>query len=203
MIAGPNHWPKEEELPGFKGKCMKYVDEVFEKVFLRLVPILSLALGLPRDGLSHLFENPITFLRLVSYPPHPVNAPPNLYGSAPHCDYGLFALLLQDSVGGLRIKQDEEWFDVVPEEGTLVMNSGDMLHRLSNGIFKATPHCVINKSQTVNRYSAVYFFDVSQGKLISPVVQEGQCKKFDDFDYVKYLMERLVKNYVRPKESKL
>jgi len=81
------------------------------------------------------------------------------------------------------------------------MNSGDMLHRLSNGTFKATPHCVKNNSHSGKRYSSAFFFDCAWETVISPVVGEGQTKKYEDMVYGDYLMERLVKNYVRPKAT--
>jgi len=177
---------------------MEYAKAATNLAF-RLVSIVSLALGLPADALDKYFEvNNLSWLRLISYPPHPIDAPPNLYGSAPHCDYGFITLVLQDSTGGLKIQQNGEWFDVATVEDSLILNCGDMLHRLSNGIFKATPHCVKNKSHTNNRYSAVFFFDVSYHTEISPVVPELEVKKFDNVVYGTYLMERLVKNYDRP-----
>jgi len=107
-------------------------------------------------------------------------------------------LLLQDSVGGLKIQQNGEWCEVVPDEGTIIMNIGDMLHRLSNGLFKSTPHCVKNKSHSSQRFSIAYFFDMSYDVIVSPIVEGNGLKKFDDVCSGEYLMERLVKNYTRP-----
>jgi len=199
MVAGRNNWPDEERVPGFKRKVLNYLEEVY-RLGHRLVTILSLALGLPKDALAKDYTHPTDRLRLISYPPHPVDAPSNMYGCAPHCDYGLITILLQDEVGGLQIQNDGKWFDVVPEEGTFILNSGDMLHRLSNGEFKATPHCVKNKSQTGKRYSTAFFFDCNFETIISPVVREGQKKNFEDTSYGDYLMDKMVKNYQRPKE---
>jgi len=64
-------------------------------------------------------------------------------------------------------------------------------------IFKATPHCVKNKSHTGSRYSSAFFFDMSFDAIVSPIVGEGQIKKFEETHWGNYLMERLTKNYVR------
>jgi len=198
LIAGHNNWPDEKRVPRFKRKVLNYMEEV-TRLGHRLVSILSLALGLPKDSLASNFTHPTSRLRLIGYPPHPLDAPSNLYGTAPHCDYGIITILLQDEVGGLQIQKDGKWFDVVPEEGTLVLNSGDLLHRLSNGEFLATAHCVKNKSHTTRRYSSALFFDVNFETIISPVVREGQTKKFGETSYGDYVMERLQKNYMRTK----
>jgi len=176
MVSGRNDWPDEERVPGFKRKVRNYLEEL-NRLGYRMITILCLALGLPKDTLAKDYTHPTSRLRLISYPPHPVDAPSNLYGCAPHCDFGVITFLLQDEVGGLQIQKGGKWFDVVPEEGTLILNSGDMLHRLSNGEFLAAPHCVKNKSQTgKHRYSVVYFFDCNFETIISPVVREGQKK---------------------------
>jgi isopenicillin N synthase-like dioxygenase len=47
------------------------------------------------------------------------------------------------------------------------MNSGDMLHRMSNGRLLSTPHRVINRSGRV-RYSCPYFFDPDLRSVIEP-----------------------------------
>jgi len=199
MAAGPNYWPNEEKIPGFKEKTMKY-GKAATNLAIRLASIVALALGLPEDGLSHFFvKGHLSWLRLMCYPPHPIDAPPDLYGSAPHCDYGLYTLVHQDSTGGLKIQQKGQWFDIPAEEDALVLNSGDMLHRLSNGRFKATPHCVKNKSHTHHRHSVVFFFDSYFHTTISPIVRDQEVKKFDDVVYGDYLMERLLKNYNRLK----
>jgi isopenicillin N synthase-like dioxygenase len=59
--------------------------------------------------------------------------------------------------GGLQVlSMDGEWLDAAPIEGTLVVNIGDLLSRLSNNRFKSTVHRVYNR-QTASRYSMPFF----------------------------------------------
>ena len=87
------------------------------------------------------------WLRLLHYPPISKNSPSDLYGSAPHTDFGCLTILAQDEIGGLQVQTREgEWIDVTKLEGSFVVNVGDMLSRYTNGLLRSTPHRVINKS---------------------------------------------------------
>jgi isopenicillin N synthase-like dioxygenase len=165
FLAGPNQWPAA--LPGFQPAVRAY-EAAAAGLARRLVPAIAVALGLEPDGLDQLFARPTTFLRLLTYPEQPASSPDDLYGSSPHTDYGFITLLLQDDAGGLQVRStDGTWLDASPRPGALVMNSGDMLHRMSNGRLLSTPHRVINHSGRV-RYSCPYFFDPDLRSVIAP-----------------------------------
>ena len=44
-----------------------------------------------------------------------------------HTDPDVFTVLLQDNVGGLQVKYGEDWVDVKPVPGALIINVGDLL----------------------------------------------------------------------------
>lgn len=50
-----------------------------------------------------------------------------------------------------------EWLDAAPLPGTLVVNVGDFLQRLSNDRFRSTVHRVYNRSEK-SRFSMPFFF---------------------------------------------
>ena len=78
----------------------------------RLVQAIALAVGLEATALDAHFVRPTTFLRLLYYPPQPPQSPDDLYGSAPHTDYGFITILAQDEVGGLQVRNTAgEWID--------------------------------------------------------------------------------------------
>ncbi|CAG7967866.1 unnamed protein product [Penicillium nalgiovense] len=59
--------------------------------------------------------------------------------------------------GGLQVlSASDEWLDARPIPGTLVVNIGDFLQRLSNNRFKSTVHRVYNRQPT-SRYSMPFF----------------------------------------------
>src|SRR5262249_34847393 len=79
-------------------------------------------------------------------------------GVSEHADYGVLTLLAQDENGGLQVKTPGGWIEAPPIPGTLVCNIGDMLDRLTGGVYRSTPHRVKNVSGK-SRLSFPFFFD--------------------------------------------
>ena len=105
------------------------------------------------------FHTPTTWLRLLHYHSRSWAFQEGIYGSAPHLDFGCLTLLAQDEVGGLQVlSQEEEWVDVPFIAGSIVLNVGEMLQRLSNGFLIPTPHRMINPENR-ERYSCPFFYD--------------------------------------------
>jgi isopenicillin N synthase-like dioxygenase len=165
FLAGPNQWP--DNLPTFEPMVRAYETAVAD-LARKLTRAIALSLGLPENGLDYHFARPTTFLRLLYYPPQPPQSPDDLFGSAPHTDYGFITILLQDDAGGLQVRaNDGSWIEAPPLAGSFVMNTSDMLHRWSNGRLLSTPHRVINRSGRA-RYSCPFFFDPDLKSTIEP-----------------------------------
>jgi isopenicillin N synthase-like dioxygenase len=194
-LQGPNQWPHERVLPGFRSTIDRYVDDM-TALARKMVSAIAISLDLPADSLDRHFAEPTTFLRLLHYPTQ--RKEEALFGAAPHTDYGFITLLAQDSVGGLEVKNKAgEWVPAPPIPDSFVMNVGDILARWSNDRFLSTPHRVINLSGR-ERYSQPFFFDPSMDAMIeapSACVLEGSAPKYQPVVYGDYLMERIDKNY--------
>ena len=131
-LQGPNQWPPN--LPSLKTVAQDYVSHMTD-LARRMTKLMALCLGLPADYFLPLFEKPTTFLRLLHYPPQPVEE--GLFGSAPHTDYGFITLLAQDDVGGLEVRNKAgDWIAAPPVPGTFVMNVADMLSHWSGGLLR-------------------------------------------------------------------
>ena len=164
-LSGPNQWP---DLPGFRATCEAYV-QAMTRLGHQLMTLALEAVGVTDRQILHAFETPTIWLRLLHYPPQPPQAPEDLYGSAPHRDFGCLTLLAQDDVGGLQVQTPAgQWVDVPPIPDALVVNVGDMLHRLTNGRLLSTPHRVINATGR-ERYSVPFFFDPHVSTTIAPL----------------------------------
>ncbi len=61
-------------------------------------------------------------------------------GVGEHTDYGLLTLLRQDDAGGLQVKTKQGWIEAPPVPASLVCNIGDMLDRMTGGLYRSTPH---------------------------------------------------------------
>ena len=200
-LAGPNQWPGS--LPDFKSAALDYVNAMNE-LARKVTGVIEIALDAEADSLRPAFDRPTTFLRMLHYPPQPPASPEDLFGSAPHTDYGFITLLVQDDVGGLQVRNIHgEWVDAPYMPGAFVMNAGDILHRWSNGRFISTPHRVINTSGR-ERYSIPFFFDPNMHAEIVPLescIAEGASAAYDPIVYGDYLMARLRANHDQHKEK--
>lgn len=62
---------------------------------------------------------------------------------------------------GLQVKdRKDKWIQIDPIPNTFVINIGDILQKITKGLYKSTPHKVINTSGK-SRYSIPYFYDPS------------------------------------------
>jgi isopenicillin N synthase-like dioxygenase len=104
----------------------------------------------------------------VFYPPHPERHEGELFGVAPHTDYGCITLLWQDEVGGLEVMtRAGAWVSATPIPGTLVVNIGDLLQRWSNERYFSNQHRVTNRSGR-ERLSIATFYDPDFTSMVDP-----------------------------------
>jgi isopenicillin N synthase-like dioxygenase len=110
--------------------------------------------------------DPTVLFRIFHYPP--ADPSDDGWGVGEHTDYGLLTLLAQDDCGGLEVKTRDGWIDAPPIPETLVCNIGDMLDRLTGGVYKSTPHRARNESGR-GRLSFPLFFDPGFDAEIQPL----------------------------------
>jgi isopenicillin N synthase-like dioxygenase len=156
-----NRWPT---VPGFKETALAYYNAL-EALARRMLPLYAVALDLPADHFDAKCDAPFASLRLSHYPPV-AQYEENQFGIAPHTDSTFITLLAQNKVPGLQIrKQDGAWIDAPVIEGTFIVNTGDVLHRWSNGRFLSTAHRAFNTSNQ-SRYAIPYFFHPNQETVL-------------------------------------
>ena len=194
-LAGPNQWPTS--VPHFKKTVQEY-NRTLQGFCEALLPAIAVALGSQPADFSSYFREPTTFLRLVHYPPISGARPEDLYGSAPHTDYGFITVLAQDNTGGLQVRHPNgQWVDAPPMPGAFILNTGDITARWSNERFLSTPHRVYNR-QDEDRYSIAFFYDPSMDQEISPLAgcySNEDPPKFEPIIYGDFLMDHLNANH--------
>jgi isopenicillin N synthase-like dioxygenase len=128
---------------------------------------LAESLGLPAEYLEQRYtKSPTVLFRIFHYPPRPADS--QAWGVGEHTDYGLLTLLAQDDVGGLEVKTSRGWIDAPPREGTFVCNIGDMLERMTGGLYRSTPHRVRSHASR-SRVSLPFFFDPGWDTKVLPI----------------------------------
>lgn len=162
---GPNQWPADDVLPGFRQKMLDYY-AAMEALGYKMLPLYARALGLPADHFTPLFKDPMWTTRNAHYPA--VEPEENQFGISPHQDHGFLTLLPLSDVPGLQIMSPSgKWLPADFVEDAIIVNTGEFLNRWTNGRFKATPHRVIPPQ--VDRYSIAFFFNPTWDTVAEPL----------------------------------
>ena len=155
-FVGPNQWPADSDLPGVSAP-------MFSNTPTRWIASRG---GLcesspPRSTCRPTFSTrPLPTasspLRLSHYPP--VAAEPNQFGIAPHTDSNFMTFLAQTEIPGhCRCRwPDGDWLDVPYVPNSFAVNSGDTMHRWTNGRFLSTPHRAL-PPEGRDRYAIPFF----------------------------------------------
>jgi isopenicillin N synthase-like dioxygenase len=188
--------PVVEEVPEFDAATYAFYREMdeFGRDLLRAV---ALHLGMAERWFDAKVESGNSILRLLHYPPQKNPPPKGTVRAAAHEDINVITLLLGAEEAGLEVlHQSGEWLSVNPPAGSLVINCGDMLQRLTGGVLPSTTHRVVNpgpERAKFPRYSTPFFLHFNQDFLIEPLPQciEEGGEKQPPITAQDYLMERL------------
>ena len=184
-------WPSpafRDELTDFFKACMKGAHRI-QRVF-------SKALGLEKDFFVRYHQGENVSLRLLHYPSSGVDElTAGQLGAGAHTDYGMITLLFQRDVGGLEVQDvDGVWHAVAPENDSIVINTGDLMERWTNGRYRSTPHRVQPKLGDIDRYSIAMFVDPDSETPISVLegcLSEGEQPKFSEVTAGEYIQQRI------------
>lgn len=152
-----NVWPKE--LPDLKTFSLKLY-RAFEACAHTMLEALAIYFDLPKNTFSSMMVDGNSVFRIIHYPPLATDTPAGAVRAAAHEDINLITLLIESQGGGLEIlTHDGQWLPVGALAGDIIVDSGDMLSRVTNGVIPATTHRVVNPPQEKNdsRYSMPFF----------------------------------------------
>ncbi|MBS0447427.1 MAG: isopenicillin N synthase family oxygenase [Proteobacteria bacterium] len=181
-VHGPNLMPGGSDLPqlaGFTETVLAYIDAL-TTLGHRLMEGVALSLDLPADYFhARCTADPLILFRIFNYPTRPAPAGTDAaWGVGEHSDYGLLTILRQDDVGGLAVKTSDGWIAAPPLPASFVCNIGDMLDRMTGGLYRSTPHRVALNTSGRDRLSFPFFFDPAFGARVRPI--EGLPAAPDD-----------------------
>lgn len=167
-----NTWPDDTEL--FEPAVSTYYDEA-RRVAQTLTRVFAAALRVPDDFFGDVTDHSIDVLRMNNYalPPGSIELGAELTGMGEHTDFGLVTVLWADRVAGLQVLGlDGSWNDVVPAEGALLVNLGDVAARLTNDKWLSTLHRVkppVIDGSIERRRSAAFFHDGNADAVVGPL----------------------------------
>ena len=190
-IYPENVWPSEE-VPEFES-IFSEVYSSLEKVGQILLQALTPSLNLEKDYFNKLNTDGNSILRLLHYPPIPEGSNPRAIRAAAHEDINLITLLVSASASGLELLDRQgQWLAIETDPENLIVDSGDMLSRITNNLIPSTTHRVVNpKGANTSRYSMPFFIHPHPQSVLSCLPQCKTPNAPADITANEFLMERL------------
>ena len=186
-----NVWPTE--IAGFQQNLENLYNEL-DKTSVILLEALGKALDVPQDYFKNMIDTGNSILRAIHYPPVGEAPPVGSVRAAAHGDINLITILMGATASGLQLlDRDGTWLDVETKPGQLVVDSGDMMSRITNEVIPATIHRVINPEESTSaRYSMPFFVHPHPEAMLECIPScRGEGEKFPPISAHDCLMERL------------
>ncbi|KAK7307013.1 hypothetical protein VNO77_39699 [Canavalia gladiata] len=159
----PNLFPSIPQ--PFRDNLEKYALEI-KKLCVTIIEFMTKALKIQPNELLELFEELGQAIRVNYYPPCP--QPDKVIGLSPHSDGGALTILLQvNEKEGLEIRKDGMWIPIKPLPNAFIINVGDMLEILTNGIYRSIEHRATVNSEK-HRISVAAFHSTRLTAVIGP-----------------------------------
>jgi len=196
-IASPHYpenvWP-DKEIPSFKQVALDMYNQL-DAVATSIFHSLSESLNVEKNYFENMTREGNSILRTIHYPPLKEFTEQDSIRAGAHEDINLITLLVGATDGGLELlDRDGNWLSVPSLPNQIVIDSGDMLSRITNEVIPATTHRVINPDHsTKERYSMPFFCHPhanAELKCIESCIGSG--KKYEDILAKDFLIQRLI-----------
>ncbi len=169
----PRSYPQqvlpEADVPGISEILNGFHDSIsgIQQRFLRVV---AEGLGAHESLFDEMLVDGPTLTRAIRYPAM-AEAPGSQHvWAGAHGDINLITALPRATAPGLQVLVDGGWVDAVAPPGYVIINTGMMLERLSNGVIPTGIHRVVaDPSYSGERYSVVQFLHPTPWTLLQPM----------------------------------
>lgn len=188
-----NIWP-DTDVAEFKNLGLAVFNQL-DAVATSLFHSLATSLNVSQDYFEKMTHDGNSILRTIHYPPLKEFTEQDSIRAGAHEDINLITLLVGATDGGLELlDRDGEWLSVPSLPNQIVVDSGDMLSRITNEVIPATTHRVINPDHsTKERYSMPFFCHPhanAELKCIESCIGTG--KKYENILAKDFLIQRLI-----------
>lgn len=185
----PNIWPSDQKFVVAMNDLMSELDQYT----IVIESALAESIGKDPQFFTQMTKHGDVLLRSIHYPANP---PTNTIWSAAHTDIDLFTILPRATAAGLQVlNAKNEWIDVVVPDNAFIINAGDMLQNITNGVYKSSQHRVISKNSNSERYSMVLFVHPRPTDRLDPLpefIKKVGEQKFANVTSNELLFERLI-----------
>lgn len=202
-----NIWPSQS---GFQEAFTRLYDELEQySVPLQraIVATINQRASIPMDldFFNRMTKNGASLLRALYYPAlqsEEVDLDKPLYWAAPHTDIDFLAILPYATAKGLQVEINGQWLNVIVPEDAFVVNVGDMLQNISNGLFVSAHHRVVAQKADQDRFSMVLFVHPYDEALLDPlpacIELTGGEQTYASGTREEFLWERLLELNIAP-----
>jgi len=192
---GDARWPSAE----FRDVVTDFYRACLEGAY-RIQRVFAKALNVEQDFFVRYHNGENVSLRLLYYPSRGVESiESGQLGAGAHTDYGLITLLFQHGVSGLEVQDaDGNWHEVEPEGDAIVINTGDLMERWTNGRYRSTPHRVQPKIGDRERFSIAMFVDPDTDtpvRVLSSCLADGESPRFPEVTAGEHIQQRIMASH--------
>lgn len=167
--AYPDQVLPESAVPGITDVLYRFHDAIadLQRRFLR---VIAEGIGCHETFFDDMVADGPTLTRAIRYPPMgELPADGHVWAGA-HGDINLITALPRATAPGLQVQVDGEWVDAVAPEGQVIINTGIMLERITNGTIPIGWHRVVaSPGYEGERYSVVQFCHPRPWTVLAPV----------------------------------
>ncbi|XP_022898779.1 protein SRG1-like [Olea europaea var. sylvestris] len=197
VITSPIELRKPHIIPKLPAKFRDSIDEYtaeLRNLAMKILNLMAKALHMKAEEMNKVFEEGMQAMRMNYYPPCP--QPELVTGLCPHSDAIALTILLQvNEIEGLQIKKDGAWIPVVPLPNAFIINIGDILEIVTNGIYQSVEHRATVNSKKERLSVATFFYPnvdcdlIPAPSLVTPETP-AKFKRISLTDYVKGFISR-------------
>jgi isopenicillin N synthase-like dioxygenase len=157
------------DVPGIAAALLAFHARILD-LQVRVLRVIAEGLGCAPTFFDDLLVDGSHLTRAIHYPPMPDAPAGGMVWADAHADINLITALPRASGPGLQLLTPEGWADVIPPPGYVVLNSGLMLERLTNGRIPAGVHRVVApEGSRSDRYSVVQFCHPAPWFQLGPI----------------------------------
>lgn len=159
----------EAHIPGIT-KVLTEFHQRLADLQRRFLRVIAVGLGAHETLFDETVNLGATLTRAIRYPPmHQAPGARHVWAGE-HADINLITALPRATARGLQVRVDDQWIDAVPPDGHVIINTGLMLERITNGqILPGWHRVVADRDQPGQRLSVVQFCHPAPWTLLSPL----------------------------------
>ena len=136
----------------------------------RFLRVIAVAMGCAETFFEEMVHQAPTLTRAIRYPPMAAAPAGGHLWAAPHADINLITALPRATAAGLEVEVQGRWLAAAPPQGHVILNTGLMLERLSNGTIPAGWHRVVAPAGAAGeRHSVVQFCHARPSTILAPL----------------------------------